>query len=426
MNQCFPRKVNGRLSPRRGGQLPILGPVALTTARHNDALPALDWYLMPEAFSAPLVDAAIREYGLGPAAVVLDPFSGTGTTALLAKLRGLRGVGVEANPFLAWAARAKLAVETHPDAFSTVRERVLDRIGDLAEAPAVSLPDMPRVETWITPRVAHKVVALREAVMQERSGPCRDLLLLALAAILRPVGNLKLTAHAFGSAVPKDDAPVAALYEAKTAKILADLEAVDRQALGQAEILLGDARELGAAGSPFGPVDLAITSPPYLNNLDYTMQTRLELFFLGHVTDLAGVRAIRKTMLICDAKAMYKDIRDHELVADVPSVQVIAGAIAERHAGKKWGWDYPFMTRQYFGGLHRVLAGARSWLREGARFVLVVGESSHSGVKVPVPALLAELGERLGYQVEEIRVHRVRRSSSHGHELEESSVILRR
>ncbi len=85
MNQCFPRKVNGRLSPRRGGQLPILGPVALTTARHNDALPALDWYLMPEAFSAPLVDAAIREYGLGPAAVVLDPFSGTGTTALLAK-----------------------------------------------------------------------------------------------------------------------------------------------------------------------------------------------------------------------------------------------------------------------------------------------------------------------------------------------------
>ncbi|MBM3267745.1 MAG: hypothetical protein FJZ01_08870 [Candidatus Sericytochromatia bacterium] len=401
--------------------------MSLTTAAHNDALPALDWYLMPEAFSAPLVDQAVAECGLGRDAVLLDPFSGTGTTALLAKLRGMRAVGVEANPFLAWAARAKLAVDTHPDLFETLRERVLDRVGDLADAPPADLPDLPRADTWIAPRVARKVVALREAIFQERPGPARDLLLLALAAILRPVGNLKLTAHAFGSAVPKEDAPVRELFEKKTDKMLRDLEAVDRTALGEAAILPGDARDLAALGSPpFGPADLAITSPPYLNNLDYTMQTRLELFFLGHVADLGDVRAIRKRMVVCDAKAMYKDIHDHELVADVPAIQAIADAIAERHKDKKWGWDYPFMTRQYFGGLHRVLAGARAWLKPGARFVLVVGESSHSGVKVPVPALLAELGERLGYVAEGVRVHRVRRSSSHRDGLEEASVILRR
>jgi hypothetical protein len=82
------------------------------------------------------------------------------------------------------------------------------------------------------------------------------------------------------------------------------------------------------------------------------------------------------------------------------------------------------MTRQYFGGLYRVLAGAKPRLRPGARFVLVVGESSHSGIKVPVPALLGELGESLGYTLAEIRVHRTRRSSSHAHVLEESSVVL--
>jgi hypothetical protein len=407
--------------------------VTFTTAAHNDTLPAVDWYLMPEAFSAPLVDQAFAEYGLGRGAVVLDPFSGTGTTALVAKLRGMRGVGVEANPFLAWAAQVKLGLEMHPDLFETARERVLDRIGDLAEAPEVELPDMPRVETWITPGVAHKVVAVREAILQERPGPARDLLLLALAAVLRPVGNLKLTAHAFGSAVPKEDAPVRDLFEAKTAKMLQDLELVaatfprgGRESLGQAEIVCGDARGLAEIRSPFGRADLALTSPPYLNNLDYTMQTRLELFFLGHVADLREVRAIRKRMVICDAKAMYRDIRDHERVADVASIQAVADAIAERHKDKKWGWDYPFMTRQYFGGLHRVLEGAREpRVKPGARFILVVGESSHSGVKVPVPALLAELAERLGYMIEEIRVHRVRRSSSHAHRLEESSVILR-
>ena len=138
--------------------------MAVTTAQHNDTLPGLDWYLMPEAFSAPLIEAALDEYGLPPGSVILDPFSGTGTTALVAKLRGMRGIGLEANPFLAWAARTKLRVDADPRAFFAARERALERIGDLASAPPVDLPDMPRVDTWITTEIAHKVVALRTAI----------------------------------------------------------------------------------------------------------------------------------------------------------------------------------------------------------------------------------------------------------------------
>ncbi|MBU6427513.1 MAG: hypothetical protein KGR26_00740, partial [Cyanobacteria bacterium REEB65] len=126
----------------------------------------------------------------------------------------------------------------------------------------------------------------------------------------------------------------------------------------------------------------------------------------------------------CDAKAMYRSVKDHERVAGFASVQAIADAIAERHADKNWGWDYPFMTRQYFGGLHRVLEAVYPALTPGARFVLVVGESSHSGVKVPVPEILGELGQALGYRLEEIAIHRIRRSSSHRQPLAESSVVL--
>lgn len=401
--------------------------MALTTAQHNANAPALDWYLMPEAYSAPLVEQAIGRYGLAPGDLVLDPFSGTGTTVLAAKLGGFDGLGLEANPFLAWAANVKLAIETSPDAFAQARSRVLERIGDLARVPEAPLPDMPRLDKWMTPAVAYKVIALRTAVEAEPQGPARDLLLLALASLLRPAGNLKLTAHAFGSVVRKTDVPLARLFADKTAKMLDDLRTVAASSLrwGRAEVLNADARNLGEIARDRPKARLGFTSPPYLNNLDYTMQTRLELFFLGHVRDLSEIKGIRKTMVICDAKAMYRDIADHERVAGVESVQAVADAIASKHAGKNWGWDYPFMTRQYFGGLHRVLDGARLALAPGARFVLVVGESSHSGVKVPVPAILGELGQALGYELEDIAVHRVRRSSSHRHELVEASVILR-
>ncbi|MGD9100657.1 MAG: DNA methyltransferase, partial [Anaerolineae bacterium] len=77
------------------------------TAALNQGLPCLDWYLMPESFSAPLIRSAIDEYKLKPGQTVLDPFSGTGTTVLTAMLHGLNGIGIEVNPFLCFAARIK-------------------------------------------------------------------------------------------------------------------------------------------------------------------------------------------------------------------------------------------------------------------------------------------------------------------------------
>ena len=74
----------------------------------------------------------------------------------------------------------------------------------------------------------------------------------------------------------------------------------------------------------------------------------------------------------------------------------------------------------------RVLRSNHPLLRPGGRFVLIVGESAHSGIRVPVPEALDNLGERASYKCEEINVIRSRRSSSHSYELRECEVILRK
>ena len=83
------------------------------------------------------------------------------------------------------------------------------------------------------------------------------------------------------------------------------------------------------------------------------------------------------------------------------------------------------MTRQYFGGILRALEAIRPLLAPGAHIVLVVGESAHAGVLVPVPDLIAELGELAGYKRASVRTLRTRRSSSHKIGLKESAVVLR-
>ena len=431
-------------------------PAYSSTAILNQGLHVHDWYLMPESYSEPLIVEAIERFGINPGETILDPFSGTGTTVLTAILKGINGIGLEVNPFLAFVSRVKLDWDVDSNLFKSSLVALLNETRPLLRSMSVnqdlfdqnnsdtrvnqirsrirailaetSEPDMPRLYKWMTKIVVQKILILRYIIGQRIPKRLQPYFLLALASILRPASNMKLTPHAFGSNSRKEDAPVFDLFAQKIHKMYSDLEYVNSLDYQHGKGYIGecDVRSAESLQHPFWPASLVITSPPYLNNLDYTMQTRMELFFLKFAENMIDLRNLRKAMLICDAKAMYKDIKDSEEVAKIGSIQNIADSLREAHKGKNWGWDYAFMTTQYFGGMLRTLRTLKPLLKRHAPFVLIVGESSHSGIKVPVPDILAELGELAGYTFEEINVIRRRRSSSHSHELCESEVILRK
>ncbi|MEO6458753.1 MAG: DNA methyltransferase [Chloroflexia bacterium] len=407
--------------------------LASTTATLNKNTPVYDWYLMPEAYSAPIVTDAIEEFGVRRGETVLDPFCGTGTTLVAAKLAGRNALGIEVNPFLCFAGRVKarddfdlplLRVES--EKLLTQAHAALDRLVDTGPLSLVDdLPDMPRLEQWISRRVVWKVLALRACIEESMSQGVRDVPMLALASLLRGASNMKLSPHAFGSRVVKHDAPVMLMFEQKLKKMIADIEWLEEQkGLGRAEVVERDVRCSGDLEHELLPAALAIGSPPYLNNLDYTMQTRMELFFLGFVNDMEGLKKLRKRMMICDAKATYKEIEDWKRVTEIPTIATISKAIDDKLEDKGWGWDYGRMTRNYFGGLLRAMEAVKPMLAPGAKLVLILGESAHAGVLVPVPDLAAELGKIAGYNHAEVRTMRTRRSSSHSFSLKESAVVL--
>jgi DNA methylase len=416
------------------GGLPVL---SATTAALNRNSHLLDWYLMPEAYSAPLVHDAIREFAIAPGETVLDPFCGTGTTVVAAMLQGRNGLGVEVNPFLCFATRVKTRrdhnlplLRAHVErSLSAARVRLDGACDNAVVQSDVPLPDMPRLERWIARKVACKVAMLRLCIEENTSEATRDVPMLALAAILRGASNMKLSPHAFGSREVKQDAPVLTMFESRVTKMLEDIEWLAdegaRRTLGRADVVNGDIRAVLGMEHDLLPVKLAICSPPYLNNLDYTMQTRMELFFLGMVNSMEELKGLRKRMMICDAKATYRDIKDWQRVEEVDSVREVARLIDDRLGDRGWGWDYGRMTRQYFGGLLRAMEAVRPMLAPGAPLVMILGESAHAGVLVPVPDLTAELGRLAGYTNAEVRPLRTRRSSSHGFSLKESAVVLR-
>src|ERR1700689_3428740 len=78
------------------------------TFKESLRAPIHRWFKYPAGYSYRLVEEKLKEYNLKSGASVLDPFVGSGTTSLECKRQGIRSVGIEAHPFVAWVARTNL------------------------------------------------------------------------------------------------------------------------------------------------------------------------------------------------------------------------------------------------------------------------------------------------------------------------------
>ncbi|MDP3273721.1 MAG: DNA methyltransferase [Deltaproteobacteria bacterium] len=111
------------LAPDLGAQHNIAGPLApwwkLVPRRYGHVFHAMCSYM--GMFPPSLPRYFIEQYSK-PGDLVLDPFSGRGTTALEACLRGRVGVGLDLNPLAALLSEAKVDPPTHAEALARLHE----------------------------------------------------------------------------------------------------------------------------------------------------------------------------------------------------------------------------------------------------------------------------------------------------------------
>ena len=79
----------------------------LVNFKHNLTLPRHRWFNIKEGYSAKLVQEIFKETGIKKEDIVLDPFSGSGTTILESSVMGVKSIGIEVNPFLFYLSNIK-------------------------------------------------------------------------------------------------------------------------------------------------------------------------------------------------------------------------------------------------------------------------------------------------------------------------------
>jgi hypothetical protein len=394
------------MSARQNAHLTYRG--NLDVGRHG-------WLRLTPAYSVRLVRQQVAD--LPPSAVVTDPFSGTGTTALAAAEHGCRGRGIDVNPFLIWLGRAKTA---HYPADLVVQARadaaaVMKLAGDRAGDPGLWQPPLHRIERWWDPGALEALKSIRSAIDdQVRDDRSKDLLLVGFCRTLIAVSNaafdhqsmsFKAADRAHRSGLRHRVEPVLTRYAAETETVIAGAETA---LPGRAYIEVGDSRTMDA--EPAG-TDLLFTSPPYVNRMSYIRELRPYMYWLRFLDDAAGAaqldwEAIGGTWGTATSRLLTWR-PSGPLPIDV-SLRRVTGAI-ERDGGKS-GPVLAHYVHKYFEDMWSHVRAAHGSVRSGGRATYIIGNSTFYGHVVPAQDWLAILLRQAGFA--SVSVRSIRKRSS--------------
>ena len=358
-------------------------------------LPFQRWFKFKEAFSPRFILDCIKSMDPVPR-TCLDPFGGSGTTALTCQFLGIRPTTIEVNPFLCDLITAKLSSydlnvlqRDYLRVLEVSRTVKVNISAMLAGAPD-TLVEPGRDGRWIFSKdAAKRILALRIAIDCVVTDAHRSVLHAALGSILVGLSNVVVNGkgrkYRLGwEARQKSGRDIDVAFRDSFLEIYTDLSRFSERPMKEFTLHQGDSRQRITESEP---VDIAIFSPPYPNSFDYTDIYNLELWMLGYFRSRNDNTVLRNQTIRSHVQ-IKRDFSANDI--DSAELRRVYNALCRRRS-ELWDHDIPEMVCAYFGDMATIFRQVREKLRRGGRAFLAVGNSKYAGVVVDTPKILAEL-----------------------------------
>jgi hypothetical protein len=373
------------------------------------------WLRLTPAYSVNLVAELLDNHGISDG-LVLDPFCGTGTTALVCAERGIVAKTTDINPFLLWLTSAK----TRPyspadlDAFQKASAEVAQAMRRSQQPEWI--PAIHQIEKWWS---APTLAALGRAMASLRnlsaveSSAVTDLLKVAFCRMMIERANVSFGHQSMsfkkssGVQLGLLSADEDMILESWRAAVRVVAEGAASDILVSPQALLCDSRDLRAALEP-NSCSCVITSPPYPNRMSYIRELRPYMYWLGYLGDgrAAGEldwQAIGGTWGSATSKlAKWEPPQSRGVPFD--GFQSIVAAIATKS---------PLLSRyvhKYFYDMTDHCESLHAVVKPGGTVHYIVGNSKFYDVMLPVERIFACLFDAAGFEAPAIKTIRKRTS----------------
>ena len=327
---------------------------------------------------------------------ILDPFAGSGTTNVEALLSKRHSVGIDVDPFSRFISKVKVTPLVKKElklAQKMLLEAVLDYRPSLVSES--ELPDFPYRDNWFNKEILLELTYLQKQIQSvDTDDTVKDFFKICLSSIIRAVSNA-------------DDNCTRTVIRKKLNKLVKPSDALNRFAksvLVKVPKMVAfsenypsgittdfpddmDARNIKYKANYF---DLAVTSPPYVNAVDYPRTHQLEMYWLGFAQD--SLTALKKQNVGTESVSATQYKVRHEI--GVPEADRVMANIFEADPRRA------FIAFKYLDDMRKNLTEVYKVLREGGRYIIVVGNNRIRGQLFENWKYLMPIAEDIGFEIE--------------------------
>jgi len=329
---------------------------------------------------------------------VLDPMAGSGTTVVVSRLLGHRAMGFDTDPLALLIAEA-WATDVDRAAITTLAPRILaravtrSRVIPYRDAYPSGADEETRsfVRYWFDRTNRRQLTALAHEIshIQDRNQRMFFWCAFSRLIITKSMGaSLAMDISHSRPHKAYDCAPLRPFnkFLQSVDVVLRGTPFADTEGYPRAIVCKGDARRLPIRS---GTIDYVITSPPYLNAIDYLRGHKFSLVWMGH--GISEIRQLRRTNV------------GAELSADFGTEGFVTRAIDEMGSVENLETRFKGILARYVCDMDRVIAEIGRVLRKDGEAVLVVGDSTIRGTFVQNSRCLVFLAERNGLTLQSMR-----------------------
>ena len=396
------------------------------------------WLKYKEGFSAQLVNILLDRFGIKSGNLILDPFLGSGTTAIVCQMRGINSIGYDILPTSSVAIEAKKKVFQYS---------LTELASVIKEIKALRIPkgfdgkfDYITITDGAFPEQTEKEVVFFTQWIKasNHSEDVKNLVTLCILNSLEPISYTSKDGQFLGwdyrskkmqqsaarreaqgkKAIRKKDKGVLPTLrkclEDELTAVYNDIKFIQSHAKStnasikfvQGSVLYGLPKQRN------NTVGGVITSPPYCNRYDYTRTYGLELNYLG--LSSADVNALRQSLLSCtvENKSKMSELRDFyesigrlkdykKVVSILDSNKVfseIKQALLRRNENGDINNDGVLrMVEGYFTELVFLFFEIFRVCKKGAKVAFVNDNVRYGGEVIPVDFLCTSFAEQIGF-----------------------------
>ena len=378
-----------------------------STAKHH---PFHRWFSFIAGFSPEYVDLMCNMVTDAKDRILLDPFSGCGTSLIQAYNNGFDVIGYEPHSFFYIISLAKLMSNIFPDDLTKINNSIQKGLKNGYLPDKEDNSSLLFLKKLISENHLRALYGAKAELVANHLND-NPLAVLILSKMLNDCSHS--ATDGIYKAPTSNKKSVAPMFSLRNICEIIRCDIDNHYKKGKHKTIVYNKSSEDMSELKDNSISLIVTSPPYLNNFDFAEMTRMYLYFWGIANNWAEITDKVRSKLVVNTTTALRGHRNNQSIyrSELPDylykkLDKLVTNLKEKRKYKSGKKDYYLIIYPYFAQMNRILSECFRVIKPNGLISIMIADAALYGEYIETHQILADIMNSIGFSnilMEQIR-----------------------